>query len=233
MAPARHPGTTPVIRISEFSEVLQWHQKSSGFRFSGITVPKGSTINSATFKPYMANHTNDYLYCKIYGHAVDNSEDFSSTPYISDTGYRSRTTANSSFGLDDQGDGYKSYTVTSIVQEIVNRSGWVNGYALTLLMIGNTSSTSKEAQFYSVMWISRRAAGYRLHAAAAEPNPGPLPLAQRRRVRAERQRCCRSVNFYSGQQWKQHKFDAERCHRDQPLSFGGGFLRLKTRAIIL
>ena len=28
-------------------------------------------------------------------------------------------------------------------------SGWVNGYALTLLMIGNSNSTHKEAQFYS------------------------------------------------------------------------------------
>ena len=36
-----------------------------------------------------------------------------------------------------------------------------------------------------------------------------------------------TVQFYPGQQWKQHKFDAERCHRDQPLSFGGDFLRLK------
>ena len=137
----------PYLRVLQYNS---GSEKNVGFRFSGVTVPKGSTINSATFKPYMANHTNDYLYCKIYGHAVDNSEDFSSTPYIKDTGYRSRTTANYSFSLNDQGDGYKSYTVTSIVQEIVNRSGWVSGYALSLLMIGNTSSTSREAQFYSV-----------------------------------------------------------------------------------
>ena len=137
----------PYLRVLQYNS---GYEKNSGFRFSGVTVPKGSTINSATFRPYMANHTNDFLYCKIYGHAVDNSEDFSSTPYIKDTGYRSRTTANYSFSLNDQGDGYKSYTVTSIVQEIVNRSGWVSGYALSLLMIGNTSSTSREAQFYSV-----------------------------------------------------------------------------------
>ena len=137
----------PYLRVLQYNS---GSEKNVGVRFSGVTVPQGSTINSATFKPYMANHTNDYLYCKIYGHAVDNSEDFSSTPYIKDTGYRSRTTANYSFSLNDQGDGYKSYTVTSIVQEIVNRSGWVSGYALSLLMIGNTSSTSREAQFYSV-----------------------------------------------------------------------------------
>ena len=123
---------------------------SSGFRFSGITVPKGSTINSATFKPYMATAVNDDLYCNIYGHAVDNSEDFSSTPYISDTWYRSQTTASTSIGADAQGVGYKSYTVTSIVQELVNRSGWVSGYALSLLMIATTGSNTKNAQFYAV-----------------------------------------------------------------------------------
>ena len=43
---------------------------SSGFRFSGITIPKGSTINSATFKPYLSTAVNDDLWCRIYGDKV-------------------------------------------------------------------------------------------------------------------------------------------------------------------
>ena len=122
------------------------NQKHTGHRFTYVTIPKSSTITSAYFKPYLSTAVNDDLYCRIYGEATDSSDDFSyNTTVVS----RSRTTAYTSFSLDNQGEGWKSYNVTSAVQEIVNRSGWSSGNALTLLMIGNTNSTSKEAQFYS------------------------------------------------------------------------------------
>jgi hypothetical protein len=122
------------------------NQKHVGHRFTNVTIPKNSTITSAYLKPYLYIAVNDDLYCKIYGEATNSSNDFSSNPTIVS---RSRTTAYTAVSLDNQGEGWKSYNVTSAVQEIVNRSGWSSGNALTLLMIGNTNSTSKEAQYYS------------------------------------------------------------------------------------
>ena len=122
------------------------NQKHVGHRFTYVTIPKNSTITSAYLKPYLYIAVNDDLYCRIYGEATDSSDDFS---YNATVVSRSRTTAYTSVSLDNQGEGWKSYNVTSAVQEIVNRSGWSSGNALTLLMIGNTNSTTKEAQFYS------------------------------------------------------------------------------------
>ncbi len=133
-----------------YLRVVQWssgNEKHSGFRFSGATIPNGATINSATFKPYLSTAVNDDLYCKIYGEAVNSSYDFSYTQSVVS---RSRTTAYTAISVNSQGAGWKNYDVRSAVQEIVNRAGWSSGNALTLLMIGNTNSTYKEAQFYSV-----------------------------------------------------------------------------------
>jgi hypothetical protein len=116
---------------------------SSGFRFPNITIARGATILSATVSVYFPIGTYDDMYCTVHGHATDNAPNFSTEPNIISTASRPRTTANTGvISQPNWGIGWHSITVTTIVQEIVNRSGWASGNALALLMIAETGSYS-------------------------------------------------------------------------------------------
>ena len=120
------------------------NHSSGGFRFNSISIPKGATINSATFYVYSQSAGND-LYCRVYGEAADSSSNYSDQP---DVLSRPRTTNYTSSSVIDAdglniGLGYKGFPVTAVVQEIVNRSGWYSGNSLSILMIGDTSGTSQ------------------------------------------------------------------------------------------
>ena len=116
---------------------------SSGFRFPNITIAKGATILSATVSVYFPIGTYDDMYCTVHGHAADNAPNFSTEPNIISTASRPRTTANTGvISQPNWGTGWHNITVTTIVQEIVNRSGWASGNALALLMIAEIGGYS-------------------------------------------------------------------------------------------
>ncbi|MFO7709640.1 MAG: C25 family cysteine peptidase [Desulfobacterales bacterium] len=111
---------------------------SAGFRFSSVEVPKNAIINSATFYAYSLDSSGD-LYCNIYAEATDWSNDYDIEPYVLS---RPRTTAYTSYGGENIGAGYKSFNVTAVIQEIVNRSGWYSWNPLSILMVGNSRSAA-------------------------------------------------------------------------------------------
>ena len=82
-------------------------QGSAGFRFSGATIPNGSTINSATFKPHLSTPVNDDLWCRIYGERVSSSSDFSVNQNVFS---RTRTTAYTAISAEDKGMGLRATT---------------------------------------------------------------------------------------------------------------------------
>ena len=97
---------------------------NGGFRFAGVDIPQGSTINSATFSGYLYSATYDEMYATLYGHAADNSPDFTApNNHIVDTGVRPRTTASVAWGETFGSTGWKNKDVTSIVQEIDRPAG--------------------------------------------------------------------------------------------------------------
>ena len=116
---------------------------SSGFRFPNIAIARGATILSATVSVYFPIGTYDDMYCTVHGHATDNAPNFSTEPNIISTASRPRTTANTGvISQTNWGIGWHNITVTTIVQEIVNRSGWASGNALALLMIAEIGGYS-------------------------------------------------------------------------------------------
>jgi hypothetical protein len=114
-------------------------------RFPSATVPKNATINSAVLQAYFFNSNYDSGALTVAGIAADNQAAFVST----DTS-PTWTTANVSVSLSNvmtSGNGfYAIATVTGIVQEIVNRSGWASGNAIAL---GMHSLSSGELRIYS------------------------------------------------------------------------------------
>lgn len=105
-----------------------WEKRGGGIRFENITIPQGATINSAYFilqsyDNYIGSGTKSY----VTGEDVDNAVEFTTEEdYLN----RDRTTAKVAW--DDiprwyMGVDYNSPEIASIIQEIVNRVGWVSG----------------------------------------------------------------------------------------------------------
>lgn len=115
-----------------------------GFRFPSITVAQGATVSSAVLKFDLLNNysgVGTVSTTTVYGEAADTSAAFAATG--SNISGRSRTTASvAGSTLNDTNTQFQTtgITVTSIVQEIVNRAGWSSGNALAILFIGNGSS---------------------------------------------------------------------------------------------
>lgn len=135
------------VELSDASQIsLSAATYWAGMRWTGVTVAQAATISSASLEIYTINSTNDVAGgAGVYGQAADNAATFAaSTNNI--TG-RSRTTASATWSGDLGGPGWKSLDVTSIVQEIVNRSGWASGNALALL-IDSVSGTDLRWRSY-------------------------------------------------------------------------------------
>jgi hypothetical protein len=100
-------------------------------RFTNVTVPNAATISSAdaSFTRYSADTgTIDYI---IEAYDEDNA---AAPTSAGDHNGRARTTANTT-GSVSGGAAESTWTVsiTSVVQELVNRSGWASGNAQVIV----------------------------------------------------------------------------------------------------
>lgn len=132
---------------------------TAAFRFTSVNVPQGSTINSAVFKwtaqaTYNAGaNTVSFL---VSAQASDNAPALTATGSgenlraSTGTAPRPRTTAVSAAWNQTSvvADTEYSIDVTSVIQEIVNRVGWVSGNAIVILVDTNTTTTQSEWQDY-------------------------------------------------------------------------------------
>jgi hypothetical protein len=135
------------------------NEHTAAFRFTNVTVPQGSTINSATFKltaqaTYNAGaSTISYL---VSAEASDNAPAMVATGsgenLRSSTGTapRPRTTAVSAAWNQNSVVANTEYSIdiTSVIQEIVNRAGWASGNAILVIVDTNTTTTLGEWQDY-------------------------------------------------------------------------------------
>lgn len=110
-----------------------------GFRFTGVTIPQGATINSA--KLTVRTTANDDPDLDIYGQAADDAATFTTSSY--DISGRARTTAKTNWTATDVGTARLVDTpdFKGVIQEIVNRSGWSSGNALVIITISLSSAT--------------------------------------------------------------------------------------------
>jgi chitodextrinase len=112
---------------------------STGVRYSGVNVPQGAQITRATLSIYGGTMPpiNGPSLIRVYGEAADNAPVWAdvagsrpdSIPY---------TTAHVDYTGSDPGwaGAWHQIDVTAIVQEIVNRGGWVPGNAIAFALTG-------------------------------------------------------------------------------------------------
>jgi len=109
-----------------------------GFRFTGVNIPNGVTITAAFLEVYvtaggLGASSSDDPYFYIHAEDVDNAGAFTTSDY--DISSRPRTSANVLWDETNIGeeDWKTSPDIASIIQEVIDRAGWVSGNALVII----------------------------------------------------------------------------------------------------
>lgn len=124
-----------------------------GLRFRDVQIPKGSHINVATVQFTSApTSTNGLLTVQIAAEAADNAAPFTTTPGSLGTLFTSSSTAMKVNWnvpnwptVDVAGTDQATPDLDLVLQEVVNRSGWVKGNALVLLFKGTAGAALRKA----------------------------------------------------------------------------------------
>jgi hypothetical protein len=106
-----------------------------GFRFAGVAIPQGATINSATLEVVCIDVANDSPMCDIWGQASDDAAAF--TTDTNDISGRPATSAYTSWTASDIGTAAaQSPDIGAVIQEVVDRPGWATGNAIVIVIQG-------------------------------------------------------------------------------------------------
>lgn len=108
-----------------------------GFRFQGIAIDQADTIDLSTFKIYMGYSMGSGGSGTIYGYDTDDAAAWG-TPLPSTV---TKTSASTSWPASAS-SGQKTFTVTSIVQEIVDRGSWGNGNDMSVFGISDAAANN-------------------------------------------------------------------------------------------
>jgi len=114
-----------------------------GIRFPNVAVPKGAMITSAYLVFSVDETPSGETNLTIKGQAGDNAAEFSSTSY--DISNRATTGANVQWNdipyWDTAHEKKQSPDISTIIQEIVGRSGWSSGNAVAIIITGSGKRT--------------------------------------------------------------------------------------------
>jgi len=136
--------TWPKVRIGQSD-----YEYTSGFRFQDIDIPQGATILEATLSLYYADWSRDLpLTVTVYAEDTGDALSFSGgNPPASE---RPRTSAMAARVIDETPSGWFDLTnLASSVQEVVNRTDWQTGNALSILL--NSAASDMESHYLDVI----------------------------------------------------------------------------------
>lgn len=133
------------------ADLVAGNRWNTGLRFINVTVPQGSTINSAYVSGIFYSATYDDVDIDIHGEAVDDADHFG-VGGTEDVTNRTPTAAS----VHWQGDGLyvdettwvSSPDIAVPVKEVTDRGGWASGQDLCILILGRTTATK------NAMWDS-------------------------------------------------------------------------------
>lgn len=122
--------------------------RRGGWRFTNITIPPGSTINSATIEFYITSGSYDDPNVTIFCEDVDDAAAFTTT--TNDISSRALTSASTPWIASDVGTGaHSTPSFASSVQEVIDRGGWASGNDLVVIITADSSSTLRVASWDS------------------------------------------------------------------------------------
>jgi hypothetical protein len=144
---------------------------TAGYQFSSVTIPRDSTITTATLSVNVSATLGSGWSVKVYGEAGDSCPNFNASWPAS----RTLTSANVAWSMPS-GTGWKSSAdLAAVVQEIVTRPGWSAGNNLCLIVRDNQATANTYQDAYSYDADASRAAKLSLNYNTPTPTPSPTP----------------------------------------------------------
>ena len=117
------------------------YPQMAGYRFQDIAVPKNATIKSAHLEFEIAQQQSNNVTMTIWGESTDNPQPYAN--YWRNISNRPRTTAAEPW-VNPPALGQNSTLTTpdlkDIVQELVDRGGWIEGNAMAFMIAGSGGS---------------------------------------------------------------------------------------------
>jgi hypothetical protein len=138
-------------------------------RYTNVTIPAGSTIDSATFSAVAVDtDASTSWITKIHANAADNPSAPANGSALDALALTTAFTSPTNNLSTTSGVRY-NFDVTSVVQEIVNRGGWSSGNALMIVWVNNGSTTGRRWNDFSG---SGAANASKLDITYSDPPPG-------------------------------------------------------------
>ncbi len=125
---------------SDIELVFDGTNQIVGLRFTGVTIPKSATITSAWIQFTRDENGATATALTLAGQAVDNAPAF--TTATANVSSRALTAATVPWSPpawntgETAGPNQRTTGLESIVQELVNRSGWSSGNAVAFIVTG-------------------------------------------------------------------------------------------------
>ena len=147
-----------------------------GARFFGIAIPQGATIQRARLFLTSSESVYKNMTLRVHADDVDDSEDFRLGALVTD---RPRTTTSAEWSVtSDQGwiagHEYSSPELKDLIQEVVNRPGWTENNAISLLLIAEGGDTVPH-KVWSVDGSAEDAPRIEIDFVPAGDGPTPAP----------------------------------------------------------
>ena len=145
-------GTSLFAGGSYDDEDVQYDWYKSYFRFNNVAIAQGATIASAYFKPYFSAAYGTPTF-RIVGYDSDDAPQPSSAV---EGGHFLHTTAYVEWAnpSGSSGDQLTSPDIKTVIQEIVDRSGWTSGSDLMIAMFVQAISKGGDWPNAYVRWHS-------------------------------------------------------------------------------
>jgi hypothetical protein len=135
------PDGNVIIGSTDLDLVASGGNQTIGMRFNNVTIPQGSTIVGAYIQFTAAKARSTGTSLTLKGEAADNATTF--RKISNNLSVRPATTASVSWApvpwgaAGDAGIDQRTPDLSSIVQEIVNRSNWANSHSLAIIVSGS------------------------------------------------------------------------------------------------
>lgn len=142
-------GWDTLQQFVSFGDGITGGERRACLRFTNVTVPHGATVNSASavFTCYAASVV-DGVNLNIYANAEDDAVAPTSTATCE---AKTQTTAVVNWAFDTDWAINSEYTtpdIAAIIQEVVNRAGWVSGNAIMVIVRDNNSAVDARRASY-------------------------------------------------------------------------------------
>jgi hypothetical protein len=130
-----------VVGSADLDMVRSDGHQTVGIRFNGLTIPQGATIVNAYIQFTADDSQPQFTLLTLEAEAVNDSATYSRNVNLNISS-RVRTAAAVSWISDpwktagDSGIDQRSANISPIIREVIGRSGWVSGNALSVIITG-------------------------------------------------------------------------------------------------